>query len=131
MGVIALARSGIGENKQMGFPMYMDYVVLIPNGSPQQDLWLELHPNLHTQPNYYNAILNGVEIFEINGTNGNLMGPNPIVAPNQDVISPISYIPSSGDYKTKIHKAIIIGGVYGRIILAIVIGFFLITASRC
>ncbi|KAF3967090.1 hypothetical protein CMV_008879 [Castanea mollissima] len=126
--VIALAR---GAEKQTGVPVYMDYVVLVPNGSPQQDLWLELHPDLNTHPTYYDAILNGVEIFKINGTNGNLAGLNPIPTPKQDVISPISYIPSSGDYKTKIRKAIIIGGVCGGIILAIVTGFFLIAASHC
>ncbi|KAM3690037.1 hypothetical protein ACJW31_09G091500 [Castanea mollissima] len=126
--VIALAR---GAEKQTGVPVYMDYVVLVPNGSPQQDLWLELHPDLNTHPTYYDAILNGVEIFKINGTNGSLAGLNPIPTPKQDVISPISYIPSSGDYKTKIRKAIIIGGVCGGIILAIVTGFFLIAASHC
>ena len=129
--VIALARGESGADKQIGVPVYMDYVVLVPNGSPQQDLWLELHPNVQTQPNYYDAILNGVEIFKINGTNGTLAGPNPIPAPRVDVFSPISYIPSSGDYKTKIRKAIVIGGICGGIILAIVIGFFLIAASHC
>ncbi|KAL4606501.1 hypothetical protein ACB092_09G107200 [Castanea dentata] len=128
--VIALAHHENGADKQTGVPVYMDYVVLVPNGSPQQDLWLELHPDLNTHPTYYDAILNGVEIFKINGTNGNLAGLNPIPTPKQDVISPISHIPSSGDYKTKIRKAIIIGGVCGGIILAIVTGFFLIAASR-
>ncbi|XP_075637687.1 receptor-like protein kinase FERONIA [Castanea sativa] len=108
--VIALARHENGADKQTGVPVYMDYVVLVPNGSPQQDLWLELHPDLNTHPTYYDAILNGVEIFKINRK---------------------SYIPSSGDYKTKIRKAIIIGGVCGGIILAIVTGFFLIAASHC
>ena len=130
-GADVIAWAG-GASQLYGVPVYKDYVVLlVPNGSPQQDLWLELHPDPLSRPNYYDAILNGIEIFKINGTNGNLAGPNPIPAPKQDVINPTSYIPSSGDYKTKIHKAIIIGGVYGRIILAIVIGFFLIAASRC
>ncbi|XP_023904975.1 receptor-like protein kinase FERONIA [Quercus suber] len=130
--VIAWASVKTGGASQLyGVPVYKDYVVLVvPNGSPQQDLWLELHPDPLSHPNYYDAILNGVEIFKINGTNGNLAGPNPIPAPKQDVINPTSYIPSSGDYKTKI-QAIIIGGICGGIILVIVIGFFLIAASRC
>ncbi|XP_030924356.1 receptor-like protein kinase FERONIA [Quercus lobata] len=131
MDVIALARHEIGADKQTRVPVYMDYVVLVPYRSSQQDLWLELHPDLNTHPSYYDAILNGVEIFKINSSNGNLAGSNPIPTPKQDVINPKSYIPSSGDYKTKIRKAIIIGGVCGGIILAIVTGFFLIAASRC
>ena len=121
----------ISRADSAGVPVYSDYVVLVPNGSPQQDLWLALHPDTSLEPTYYDAILNGIEIFKINGTNGNLAGPNPTPAPKQDVTSPISYIPSSSDCKTKIRKAIIIGGVCGGIILAIVIGFFLIAARRC
>ena len=38
--------------------------------------------------------------------------------------------PSSSDGKTKIHKAIIIGGVSSGIVLVLVIGFFLIATSH-
>lgn len=29
---------------KQGVPAYKDYVVLVPTGAPQQDLWLALHP---------------------------------------------------------------------------------------
>ncbi|WRX14264.1 Serine-threonine/tyrosine-protein kinase [Theobroma cacao] len=64
-------------SKGHGIPVYRDYVVMIP---PQvvgkQDLWLELHPNIQSKPDFYDAILNGVEIFKISDYNGNLAGLN-------------------------------------------------------
>jgi serine/threonine protein kinase len=111
-------------------PVYQDYVVFIPKGSPQQNLWVQLHPDRTAKPNYYDAILNGVEIFKISEANGNLAGPNPIPAPIQDVVDPSRARPSSGNGKTKNQKAIIIGGVSGGIVLAIVVGFFLVAAIR-
>ena len=42
-----------------------------------------LHPVPSSKPNYYDVTLSGVEIFEVNGTNGNLVGPNPIPSPKQ------------------------------------------------
>ncbi|GMY25731.1 receptor-like protein kinase FERONIA [Fagus crenata] len=128
--VVAWARNENPAGNGDGVPVYRDYLVLVPSGSPQQDLWLALHPNQSLLPNYYDAILNGIEIFKVNETNGNLAGPNPIPAPKQDVIDPTRARTSSGDRKTKNHKAIIIGGVSGGIFLALVIGFFLFAASR-
>ena len=114
-----------------GVPVYKDYLVLVPNGSPQQNMWLALHPNPSSKPNYYDAILNGVEIFKVNGTNGNLAGPNPIPAPKQDVIDPTRARPSSGHGKTKNQKAIIIGVITGGIVLAFVVGYFVVAFYRC
>lgn len=128
--VVAWALNLIPASNGDGVPVYRDYVVSVPIGSPQQDLWLALHPNRSDMPNYYDAILNGIEIFKVNDINGNLAGPNPIPAPKQDVIDPTRARTSSGGGKTKNHKAIIIGGVSGGIFLALVIGFFLFAASR-
>lgn len=67
-----------------GIPVYKDYIVQVPPGSPsKQDLWLELHPNMELKPTYADAILNGLEIFKLNKTDGNLAGfnPEPTVAP--------------------------------------------------
>ncbi|XP_021832008.1 receptor-like protein kinase FERONIA [Prunus avium] len=114
-----------------GIPVYKDYVVFVPNGSPQVDLWLELHPDTSSKPNYYDAILNGVEIFKINDTTGNLGGPNLIPLPKQDTIDPTKVRPSSGHGKANSdHKAIIAGGVSGGIVLALVLGFFAICVAR-
>ncbi|KAJ4832548.1 hypothetical protein Tsubulata_000110 [Turnera subulata] len=111
-----------------GVPLYRDYVVIVPKGAPQQDMWLALHPHTQTKPQYYDAILNGVEIFKVSKTDGNLAGPNPIPAPKQDIIDPSrARIPGSG---SKNHKAIIAGGVSGGIILAILIGICVFAATR-
>ncbi|XWS23058.1 hypothetical protein CRYUN_Cryun29cG0089100 [Craigia yunnanensis] len=65
-------------SKGHGFPVYRDYVVMIPpQAVGKQDLWLELHPNIQVKPQYYDAILNGVEIFKISNFDGNLAGLNP------------------------------------------------------
>ncbi|OAY44669.1 hypothetical protein MANES_08G170100v8 [Manihot esculenta] len=115
-----------------GVPVHKDYVVLVPDGSPQQDMWLALHPNTDSalKSQFYDAILNGVEIFKISSTDGNLAGPNPIPAPKQEVIDPSLVRPSSGSGHSKNQKAIIAGGVSGGVVLALVIGYCVIAASR-
>ncbi|XVF84145.1 hypothetical protein PTKIN_Ptkin17bG0002200 [Pterospermum kingtungense] len=121
--VIALA------NKQNDVPAYRDYVVLVPGGNSQQDLWLALHPNTGTKPQYYDAILNGVEIFKISDYRGNLAGPNPTPGPKQDVVDPsLALLSHRGHSKNQ--NAIIAGGVSGGLVLALVIGFCVIAASR-
>jgi hypothetical protein len=124
--VIAWAGVELGAARQNGVSLYKDYVVIIPNGSPQQDMWLELHPNTVEKPTHYDVILNGVEIFKVNDSNGNLAGLNPI----SDVTNPIRARPSSSDGKIKSRKAIIIGGVSCGIVFVLVIGFLLIAASH-
>lgn len=112
-----------------GVGVYKDYVVLVPGGSPQQDLWLALHPDTASKPNYYDSILNGVEIFKLSDTNGNLAGPNPIPAPKQEVIDPSKALPSSQG-KSKNQKAIIGGVIAGAVALALLIGCLAISHRR-
>ncbi|TXG57756.1 hypothetical protein EZV62_015585 [Acer yangbiense] len=76
-------------------PVYKDYVVIVGGEGPQQDLWLALHPNLSEQPQYYDAILNGIEIFKLSDTDDNLAGANPIPGPKQDVVDSSKTLPSS------------------------------------
>ncbi|GAV91330.1 Pkinase_Tyr domain-containing protein/Malectin_like domain-containing protein [Cephalotus follicularis] len=112
-----------------GVPFYKNYAVMVPSGSPQEDLWLALHPNTASKSQYYDAILNGAEIFKISDTNGNLAGPNPIPAPKQLIIVP--GVQPSHTPHSKNEKAVIGGGVSGGIVLAFVIGFcVLLAASR-
>ncbi|XP_021755885.1 receptor-like protein kinase FERONIA [Chenopodium quinoa] len=64
--VIALTNSN-------GAPYIMDFVVIMPiTKDPKQDLRVELNPNTKYRPQYYNAFLNGLEIFKINNTDGSL-----------------------------------------------------------
>lgn len=124
-----------GLTKSNGVPLFQDFVVLVPGNGPQKDLWLQLHPAVAGKPQYYDAILNGVEIFKLSdnlaGSNasGNLAGPNPIPAPKQDVVDPSLALPSSSSGNSK-QKAVIGGGVGGGIALALVIGFCVFAASH-
>ncbi|KAF7817822.1 receptor-like protein kinase ANXUR2 [Senna tora] len=59
----------------MGMPTYKDYVVMVLDGESNEQLWIALHPAPETKPEFYDAILNGIEIFKINDTT--LAGPNP------------------------------------------------------
>ncbi|KAL5741161.1 hypothetical protein ACOSP7_027893 [Xanthoceras sorbifolium] len=84
------AQSGadvVGWTKHNGVPMYKDFAVLVPGGGSQEDLWLALHPDLSSKPEYYDAILNGVEIFKLSNANGNLAGPNPIPVLDDERVS--------------------------------------------
>ncbi|XP_021296702.1 receptor-like protein kinase FERONIA [Herrania umbratica] len=63
-----------------GVPVYRDYVVWAPHGSPStQDLWVAIHPSTKNHPEFIDAILNGLEIFKLNKTDGSLAAPNPEV----------------------------------------------------
>uniref|UniRef100_A0A5B7A1Z7 non-specific serine/threonine protein kinase n=1 Tax=Davidia involucrata TaxID=16924 RepID=A0A5B7A1Z7_DAVIN len=111
-------------------PVYKDYVVLVPNGAPQQDIWLALHPDIVSKPSYYDAILNGVEIFKISDSFGNLAGPNPVPPPKQEVIDPSLVRPPSTSGQSKNQKAIIGGGVGGGIAVLLLVGLFVCAVSR-
>ncbi|XP_004494710.1 receptor-like protein kinase ANXUR1 [Cicer arietinum] len=65
----------IGWTGGKGVPTYKDYVVYVQDGQGDEQLWLALHPAPDTKPEFYDAMLNGVEIFKLNDTN--LSGPNP------------------------------------------------------
>ncbi|KAI3952844.1 hypothetical protein MKX01_006887 [Papaver californicum] len=116
-----------GKNR---VPIYKDYVVFVPQGNgAQQDMWLALHPNTASKSNYYDAILNGLEIFKINITNGSLAGPNPIPLPKQETIDPAS-ARSSG--KSKNQAGAIAGGVIGGVAAISCLGcLILFLVGRC
>ncbi|XP_057963516.1 receptor-like protein kinase FERONIA [Malania oleifera] len=59
-------------------PVYKDYILMIGkerNGG-KHNLSLALHPNVDAG-GYVNVILNGLEMFKLNDSRGNLTGPNP------------------------------------------------------
>ncbi|KAI4387611.1 hypothetical protein MLD38_000031 [Melastoma candidum] len=107
-------------------PLYKNYLVSVPNGSPQQDLWLALHPYMAQQCQYYDAILNGLEIFKVNDSTSNLASPNPLRAPKQPMVDPS---PVTKQGKSLNRVAIISGGVAGGA-LAVVIGFLVVLSCR-
>ncbi|GKV17002.1 hypothetical protein SLEP1_g27562 [Rubroshorea leprosula] len=62
------------ESGGNGFPMYRDYITRADNEIQGRDLWLALHPENSAM---VDAFLNGLEIFKLNQSDGNLAGPNP------------------------------------------------------
>ncbi|KAL2325377.1 hypothetical protein Fmac_024435 [Flemingia macrophylla] len=62
----------IGWAGGIGVPTYKDYVIY---GKGLEELWVALHPAPETKPEFFDALLNGVEVFKINETD--LSGPNP------------------------------------------------------
>ncbi|KAF6168698.1 hypothetical protein GIB67_026584 [Kingdonia uniflora] len=102
-------------DKGNSIPTYRNYVVQVFQGEGQQDLWLALHPYTESKSQYYDSILNGVEIFKVNDTKGILAGPNPIPAQIQEVIDPSRGRPSSSSRNSKNQTPIIVGSVVGGI----------------
>ncbi|KAK6118183.1 hypothetical protein DH2020_048084 [Rehmannia glutinosa] len=112
-----------------GVPVHRDYVVFVPNpnGHAQQLLWLDLHPYTASRPQYYDAILNGVEIFKINDTTGNLAGPNPDPLPQPP---PADDAASQSSRSGKNQKAAIGGGVGGGIGALLLLGLCVCMVCR-
>ncbi|KAI9091993.1 hypothetical protein K1719_027928 [Acacia pycnantha] len=80
-------------------PVYLDFVVMVPETSEgKQDLWVDLHPDVRTKPQQYNAFLNGVEIFKLSNWDGNLAGINPISGKSESVV-PVTHVAISKNPK--------------------------------
>ncbi|KAL7582525.1 receptor-like protein kinase FERONIA [Lactuca sativa] len=109
-------------------PVYKDYVVFLALGPPRQDLWLELHPNSARKPERYDAILNGIEIFKINSSDGNLAGTLPAPAPVQQIIDPTRGLSIKSGKSNK--TAAVGGGIGGGIAAILIIGLFVCFLTR-
>ncbi|TVU18725.1 hypothetical protein EJB05_34837, partial [Eragrostis curvula] len=100
----------------IGRAVYLDYAILT-TGCGQMDLWIALHPDLSSSPEYYDAILNGIEIFKLQLVGENslamLMAPPP---PSHDV-EPNG--PSGGRRPKRAAPAVISGAVGGFVVLII------------
>ncbi|KAJ8491557.1 hypothetical protein OPV22_013278 [Ensete ventricosum] len=110
----------IGWSGGIGIPVYKDYVVIL-SGSGQMDLWVELHPDTRSKPEYYDAILNGLEVFKLQNSDNSLAGLNPPPRPEPDVDPSRVYNKKNGTTKSKI--CAIVGGAIG--------GFAVLLAGFC
>ncbi|KAJ6371204.1 hypothetical protein OIU77_001665 [Salix suchowensis] len=112
-----------------GIPVYKDYIVLVPQGSQsKQHLWLALHPNMEVKPRVADAILNGLEIFKLNTTDGNLAGLNPepaVAPPPAEPKNPSLQERRAGKRSSILHVIGIVGGSIGAVIACSLIVYFL------
>ncbi|KAM1742212.1 receptor-like protein kinase ANXUR1 [Malus sylvestris] len=68
----------IAWSGSIGVPVYKDYATFVNDRDGDEEIWVALHPSVSEKPEYYDSILNGLEIFKLNDTRGNLAGPNPV-----------------------------------------------------
>uniref|UniRef100_A0A0C9S7Y8 non-specific serine/threonine protein kinase n=1 Tax=Wollemia nobilis TaxID=56998 RepID=A0A0C9S7Y8_9CONI len=111
----------IGSGATPGMAVYRDYIVYLKQ--PQSDdtiLFIALQPDVSTKPQYYNALLNGLELFKLNDSDGNLAGPNPVLPPQVNYTMP----PQGGPVvsHSKSSKVPVIGGITGGVVA---LGLFL------
>ncbi|KAK7337917.1 hypothetical protein VNO77_18508 [Canavalia gladiata] len=97
----------IGWTGGIGVPTYKDYVIQIQGGESDQQLWLALHPAPDTKPEFYDALLNGVEIFKLSDTD--LSGPNP--QPSEMLLKQEE--DGTGFANRRSYKGAVIGGAAG------------------
>ncbi|KAF0931948.1 hypothetical protein E2562_007450 [Oryza meyeriana var. granulata] len=112
----------------IGRTTYTNYFITTV-GSGQTDLWIALHPDLSSKPEYFDAILNGLEVFKLEDLGRkNLAGLNPPIPPKPDVN------PNGGSSGSKSKGAVpaAIGGAVGgfAVLLIACFGFCIICRRK-
>ncbi|CAN6467612.1 unnamed protein product [Victoria cruziana] len=118
--VIYYAKREVQASSYTGVPVYKDYVLLVPpSNEKQSDLRIELHPYVDFRPFFADAILNGLEVFKINQSSGNLAGPNPDLPPMLAAENSSATGPPGDDH----HLAM--AGTLGGAVVALVVSAYL------
>ncbi|KAL2329830.1 hypothetical protein Fmac_017411 [Flemingia macrophylla] len=112
------------SDKQKGVPVARDYVVQIPTNHNKPNLSLKMHP--HPLSLIQDATVNGIELFKINGSAGNLAGPNPDLPPQ------IPNVPlQSSKKKSGGTVAAVAGGVVsGVVLISAIVALILIKRKK-
>ncbi|KAI3500659.1 hypothetical protein L1887_36483 [Cichorium endivia] len=100
-----------------GYAVFKDYIVFVNGPDPEgskQDIWLALQSN-EASEGYRDFFLNGLEVFKLNMTAGNLAAPNP-EATSTTRPPPASSTPAGKGKNNKTPYALIAGVVVGGLI---------------
>ncbi|KAB1211570.1 Receptor-like protein kinase FERONIA [Morella rubra] len=113
-----------------GIPVYKEYVVLVPDRSrgKQEYLWLALHPRIEANSKYLDAILNGVEIFKLNRSDGSLAGLYQEAVVVSTGLEPNNKLTERKNSLMLVF--IITGGLLGGVIAISMICFFVLRRSK-
>ncbi|KAL3752930.1 hypothetical protein ACJRO7_000342 [Eucalyptus globulus] len=112
-----------------GAPVYKDFTTYVSDGPGDEQLWVALHPSVSMNPEYYDAILNGLEIFKVNDSNGNLAGPNPV--PSQMLLQAEAKADKKFAPSGPSSTGQVIGGIVGGVLgFAIVVSVCLFVRYR-
>ncbi|KAH7314979.1 hypothetical protein KP509_21G029500 [Ceratopteris richardii] len=110
----AYAKAGVlsGDNNGKDKGFYMEYALQFEKEITwnESNIVIALHPTNDTQPYMFNALLNGLEIFKLNNSEGSLQGPEP---PIMEV--PIGTASLEEDSSHNALKPQLIGGVAGAV----------------
>ncbi|CAL4899909.1 unnamed protein product [Urochloa decumbens] len=102
----------IGWTTGKDVPVFKDYATFMPDSQGDKILWVALHPATDMKPEFYDALLNGLEVFKMSDSSGNLAGPNP--DPSK-MLEEAEMELAAGKFKEKPSnlKAAVIGGAAG------------------
>ncbi|KAF0893981.1 hypothetical protein E2562_033396 [Oryza meyeriana var. granulata] len=107
----------------IGRAVYTDYLI-VTAGSGQMDLWVAMHPDLSSRPEYFDAILNGLEVFKLHK-----YGINILAGPSQPI--PVNKVDGSrSESKKKSIVCAAVGGVAAGCLLAVLVASLFALAIR-
>ncbi|KAJ8759446.1 hypothetical protein K2173_006983 [Erythroxylum novogranatense] len=92
----------------IGVPTYKDFAVFVNDRPGDEDIRIELHPSTLAKPEYYDASVNGIEIFKMSDGKKNLAGPNPELSA---MLAKVVAESSRKEFKS--NNKIVIGGAAG------------------
>ncbi|XVF42214.1 hypothetical protein PTKIN_Ptkin01aG0342500 [Pterospermum kingtungense] len=117
----------IGWTGGKGIPTYKDYGVVVSDEPGDELVRIDMTPSTASKPEFYNAQLNGVEIFKVNDDRNNLAGANP--QPSAMLLAAKSQQQQQQPKKSfKSNNTSIIGGATGGAAVAFVVVAILLVA---